>query len=185
MKFKITPSQIVMVVLASVGSVLVAHYDTLLPYHWKTYTPPDGTFSIELPGKPTVEATPVPLEGGGTATINIVTVRPTSHTSYGCTYVDRQAGDRRSPELVLEATRDGSLSKIQGTVLSQKQITFQGFPAMDVQATARGDSLFDERLVVTVGRVYALIAVATVKGDREPKTVHRVYDSFRIIQNHK
>ena len=83
---------------------------------------------------------------------------------------------------MLRAARDGSLRKIQGTILDEKQIKVDGYPALETQASVRGDELFDSRIIVAGKRVYMITAVATSKEDREAKTVQRVMDSFRILQ---
>jgi hypothetical protein len=76
----------------------VALYDRYVPHRWQTYTSPDGSFSIQLPGKPSVEPTKIPLEGGGTTTANVISAAPTDHTAYMITCVEHQdekAGLRR------------------------------------------------------------------------------------------
>jgi hypothetical protein len=82
MKSQITFRQVALIMLAGVVSVAVANYDKLLPHRWQTYTAPDGSFSVELLGKPTVETTPVPVEGGSTTPMTMVTVNPTNSTAY-------------------------------------------------------------------------------------------------------
>jgi hypothetical protein len=89
---------------------------------------------------------------------------------------------QKSPDQALEAARDGGLRKIQGTTLMQKKITVQGYPALDVQARARGNSLADLRIVVAGNQLCMIMAVATADGDREPKTIQRMLDSFRVNQ---
>jgi hypothetical protein len=89
---------------------------------------------------------------------------------------------QKSPDQALDAARDGALRKIQGAPLTQRRITVQGYPALDVQARARGNSLADLRIVAAGNRMFIIIAVATVDDDREPKTVQRMLDSFKITQ---
>ena len=177
---KVNAGTIAVIVSGVVVAAAVANYDKLLPHRWETYTSPNGAFSIDLPGKPDVETKQTPAEDGSVITINVVSLQPTSHLAYSCAYTDRQGTSDKSPKQILESARDGSLAKVQGTLLSQKQVTAQGYPGLEWQARARGNSLVDARAFAAGNRLYMITAVATVEQDREPKTIQRVFDSFRI-----
>jgi hypothetical protein len=204
MNTKLSTSLVIVIIVAAVGSVLVAHYDTLLPHRWETYTAPDRTFSINLPDKPDVEtgqwATTDSMwpEAGGIKIENVATAKPTNHTEYICVYIEH-GYVKGIPDEVLEFVRDTFFRRILGTVLNQKRITVQGHPGLEMQGRAsvnlqarglRGflipapsrhavDSLVDARLVVVGDRLYILIAIAREQ-DREPKTVRRMFDSFKL-----
>ena len=173
-------ARIIAIIVAVLVAGAVANYDKWLPHRWQTYTAPDGTFSIELPGQPSVEATQAPLDGGGTATMTLVSVQTTRTTAYMCTYVENDNFGNKTPDEILEAARDGSLKKIQGTAISQSHLTIQGYPALDVQAQARENSVTDSRMILAGKRMYMIVAVAGAQ-ERELKTVQRVFDSFKII----
>lgn len=179
MKSKLSPAQITAIIIAALGSILVAHYDEFLPYHWETYTAPDGTFSVELPGKPQAETTQVPLEGGGTAIAHFIIAKPKDNTAYSCAYTEHENINDKTPDQLLDSARDGSLRKIQGTVQSQKRITAQGHPGLEMQASARNNSLLDARLLVVGDRLYMIMAVATAR-TRDAKSVQRMFDSFKL-----
>jgi len=182
MRLTITRRQILHIAVASVCAVVAMNYERLLPHPWKKYTAPDHAFLIELPGNPRSETIQAPREDSDTVTINAITVTPTRHTSYSCDYTERDHLVEESPDKILESARDGTLRKVQGTVLNQRRITLQGYPGLEMQVSARGDSLIDERLLLVGERLYMIIAVATIKQDREPQTIQRVFDSFRINQ---
>ncbi|MGA9042101.1 MAG: hypothetical protein WB421_16335 [Terriglobales bacterium] len=181
-KSPISVGRIVLIVFAVIIAYCVTNYEQFLPHHWQTYTSPDGSFSIQLPDKPSVEPTQVPLEGGGTANVNVITATPTDHTAFSCVYFEDENIGRKSPGQALDSALDGSLRKIQGTVVTQKKITVQGNPGLEVQARGRGNSLVDMRIVVASNRMFLIMAVATAEQDREPKTVQHVFDSFKINQ---
>ncbi len=179
-KSKITAQQICAAVFAALVAMAVANYDKLLPLKWQTYTAPDNSFTIEFPGKPTVEAAQAPVAGGGTKPMSLISVKPSTTTSYMVSYVEDDNVASKSVDDVLSNARDGSLSKTQGTVLQQNRLTIQGYPAMDIQASARGNSRFDARFVVVGKRLYMIMAAATVEQDRAPKNIQRMFDSFKI-----
>jgi len=60
MKSRLTFRQLAGIVFAVLVAMAVANYEKLLPHRWESYTAPDGSFSIELPGKPTMETTQTP-----------------------------------------------------------------------------------------------------------------------------
>jgi len=113
--------------------------------------------------------------------MTLVSVKPTSSTAYMCSYAEDENIGSKSPDEVLETARDGSLSKTQGTVITQKRLTVQGYPALEMQARARGNSLLDARIVVAGKRLYLIMAVATVEQDREVNAIRRMFDSFKVI----
>jgi hypothetical protein len=183
MKSRISLRQVALIVFSVLVAMAVANYDKLLPHRWQTYTAPDGSFSIEFPGQPAVEAAQAPVEGVGTTPMTLVSVKPTKNTAYMCSYVEGENIGSKSPDEALESARDGSLRKTQGTAIGQKRMTVQGYPALDMQARARGNSLLDSRLIVADKRLYLIMAVAAVPQDREAKTIQRMFDSFKIIKH--
>ena len=160
----------------------VAHYDQWLPHKWQTYTAPDGTFSLDLPAKPSVETIHMPGADNISTAIQSITAQPTDNTTYTCTYFDRQSDPGSSPQQILQASLDGSLKKIQGTLISQKELTIQGYPALDALASARGNSLVDYRMILANGRMFLLKGVAMDATNRDPKTFQRFKDSFKILR---
>jgi hypothetical protein len=187
MKSKMTTSQIgwivVTVMFSFVISNVITNYDKWLPHRWQTYAAPDGKFSIELPGKPAIKTAQAPIDGGGSVTYHMISTEPTASTSYSCTYFESENIGKKSSDEALKSVRDGSLGKIQGKVLSEKRIQVEGHSALEVQASARGNSLFDCRYIVDGNRVYMVMAVVAVKEDREAGTVQRMMDSFKILRN--
>ena len=181
-KSKISAQQIILIIVAVLISTAVANYDKLLPHRWQTYTSPDGNFSVELPGKPGVESAQAPVEGGGMLPITIISTQPNAATAYMCSYVENENLASKSADDILNAARDGGLAKIQGTVKSEKRLTIQDYPALTVQANARGNSLADIQIVVAGKRLYMLMVVNTVAQDREEKSVERMFRSFKVLK---
>jgi len=165
MKSKLSGSLVGVVIVAAIGSVFVAHYDDFLPYRWRTYAALDGTFSIDLPGKTTLETRQAPLESGGTMAFH--TIRVASVRNYTLAHVEHRNVGEKSSEKALESARDRSLRKAEGTSLTQNRITVQGFPGLDMQARARGNTFMDSRMVAVGNRLYMIMAVAASEQNRE------------------
>jgi hypothetical protein len=179
MKTKLSHHLVLFIVVAAVGSLVVARYDQFLPHRWQTYTAPDHTFSIELPDKPKVETSQTNLvPDGGVITTVVVIAKPANDTEYSCIYVEGGNLDSMTPDEVLESVRGASLRKIQGTVLNQKRVTVQGHPGLEMEARGRDNSLVDARFWLVGHRLYILTAIARAQG-REPKTVRRMFDSVK------
>jgi len=181
MKSKNRFRQVGWIVCAVALSTVIAHYDRILPHWWHSYTGADGTYSIELPASPSVETLHVPIDGGGTRDVDFVSASPTSQTTYSCVTFKNDNAGNESTDDVLASARDGSLGKVQGTLISEKKITVGGFPAIEFQAHARGNSLLDSRIVATGSHLFMIAAVATQPGDREARTVKRFLESFKIL----
>jgi hypothetical protein len=181
MKSRIPFRQIALICFGVLVASAVANYDKLLPHRWQTYTAPDKSFTVELPGKPSIETIQAPIEGGGTKPMTLVSVKPTNSTVYTCSYADDEYMGNKSPDEVLDTARDGSLSKTQGTVISQKRVTVQGYPALEMQARVRGHSLLDARIVVVGKRLYLIVAVATIEQDRDTSAIQRMFETFKVI----
>jgi len=182
MESKVSARQVGFVLIAVLGSLVVANYDKLLPVRWLTYNAPDGSFSVELPGQPKVETLQAPVEGGGTAPMTAISVQPTASAAYMCSYLDHDNLTARPPAETLAAARDGGLAKIEGTAISEKSFSVHGYPAVQIQARARGNSLADMQIVLVRRRLYFLMVVNTVANDREQKSVERMFNSFKIVK---
>jgi len=114
--------------------------------------------------------------------ITIISTQPNAATAYMCSYVENENLASKSADDILNAARDGGLAKIQGTVKSEKRLTIQDYPALTVQANARGNSLADIQIVVAGKRLYMLMVVNTVAQDREEKSVERMFRSFKVLK---
>jgi len=182
MKTEISARQLVLLSIAVVVALVFANYEHLLPYRWQTYTAPDAKFSVRLPGKANVETKQLPGEDGKTTSLTLIGVEPTRDTAYTCSYFDSESLSKEPPQQALEASMAGSLTKMSGTVTSLQHITVQGYPGIDWHARAHGNSLVDARMILVGDRLYMIMAVARADRDREPKTVHKVFDSFRVLK---
>jgi hypothetical protein len=123
-----------------------------------------------------------PDEGGESTPITLVSANPAKSTAYLCSYAEGENIRSKSPDEALESARDGRLRKTEGTVISQRRITAEGYPALEMQANARGNSIVDARIVVAGKRLDMIMAVTTARQDREPPTIRRMFESFKIVR---
>jgi hypothetical protein len=169
------------IIVAAVLSQIIAHYDQLLPYRWETFNSPDGTFSVSLPGKPVADnGQEISVADGGTTLIHGVKVSPYANSIYECTYFEDPSLGTQPPDELLDHARDGGLKNVQGTLIAEKHITVDGYPARDIQAHARGNSSYNSRLIIAGNRLYMLMVIDTSGPNRDAKNVQKFFDSFKI-----
>jgi hypothetical protein len=82
-----------------------------------------------------------------------------------------------SAEDRLNQARDNGLRGMEGTLLSEKKTTVQGYPARDIRATARGNAAFDNRIILVRSRLYTLM-MGDVTGRHDTANVERFFNSF-------
>jgi PsbP-like protein len=176
---KLTPGFFIMVVIGVIVARLVARYDDFLPYRWQTFTAQDRSFSIEFPDKPIEDTSQISTESGGTAVLHQVSAKPNVHSVFSCIYTNRENPEKNTPDQALHLALEGSMRNVQGTVLSQKEITVQGNPGLEIRASARNNSNMDARIIVVGSRLYMIMIVDTEKPN-DAKAVQRVFQSFKL-----
>jgi hypothetical protein len=180
MKGKTSASQIALIAFVAVVLTLVANRGLFVRDRWRTYSPPDRTFSMDFPGTPRTMTKEVPIEGGaGTIAANMVILDSASSAVYMCTYSEHENIGKKSPDRALESARDGSLKQVHGTVIEQKRITVEGYPALELRANVSGNMMLDSRIVVAGNRLYMLMVI-TPEGEPVPEKAQRMFGSFHL-----
>lgn len=176
----ITKSQIATILFAVLLMTIIAHYDDFLPYRWQTFRARDGSFSVEFPGKPVASESPVQLAAGGTAVADVITAQPRKDAVYTCAYFVDPRLASSSAEDALSSAREGSVSRVQGTVVNERNIEVDGYPAQDVAVRARGNSLMDMRLIAVGRRMFALMVIDTDRQQPDSKDIQKFFDSLKL-----
>lgn len=176
----ITKSQIATIVFAVLLTTIIAHYDDFLPYRWQTFRAADGSFSMQFPGKPAASESPVQLAAGGTAVVDVITAQPRRDTVYTCSYFEDPRLASGTAEDALSSAREGSVSRVQGTVVNERNIEVDGYPARDVAVHARGNSLMDMRLIAVGRRMFALMVIDTDRQRPDSKNIQKFFDSLKF-----
>jgi len=124
--------------------------------------------------------TPTKSVTGGSFTSHSFNVRASKDAVYGCTWWEDSSRPKdRTPEQILDTARDGGLSGTNAKLLSENRLTFQGHPARDIRATARGNAAYDNRLVIVGGRLYSLLVIdASERHDN--KNVAKFFNSLEL-----
>lgn len=120
------------------------------------------------------------LATGGTTVTHQIVASPLNTTSYSCVYFEDPRLTSQPPEAVLDSARDGGISKVQGNLVSEKRLEIDGYPARDVEARVRGNSLLEMRLIAAQSRLFVLMVVDTSRQTPDSKNVQRFFDSLKF-----
>jgi hypothetical protein len=182
MKTNLTKSQVLGIVIAVIGSYLVANYDSLIPYRFKEFTSQQGKFSVLMPGLPSSNDTEIGKDGQK-QTIHSFTTQPRPHLVFSCAYIDlASAVPDLQIETLLDNARDGAIKNVQGTFVKELRLKVHGFPSRQFQAETRGGGYMDAKIVLVENKFYMLMVVNT-KGirARDEAEVERFFSSFKTL----
>lgn len=176
----ITKDQIATIIGAVLLMTVIAHYDDFLPYRWRTFTAADGSFFVQFPSKPKTDELQVQLANGVTTTAHEVSSQLRNGAVYACSYFEDPRLANGSIEVALNSARDGSVSKVQGTVISERHLEVDGYPAEDVEVHARGNSLTSMRLIAAGRRMFMLVVVEGDRDQPNSKNDRKFFDSINF-----
>jgi hypothetical protein len=145
------------------------------------YRTPSGGFEVRFPeGKaPEVEERTIT---GGSAAVRLFKVQYGT-SGYVVTYDDFAKTSSRVPQQILDGAREGVLETTGGTLDSERTLTIDGNPGLDlaVTATTSGITMRQRvRVLLVSGRLYQLIVVApTWSGATAVE--QEFFDSFKLL----
>jgi hypothetical protein len=149
-------------------------------YEWHTVVAPDGTFSVSLPGNAAVVDTPTKSLTGGSFISHSLNVRASKNAVYGCNWWEDPSRPKQgTAEQILDTARDSGLSGTNAKLISENKLVFQGHPARDISATARGNAAYDNRIVVVGNRLYTLLVI-DASGRHDTESVGRFFNSLEL-----
>jgi hypothetical protein len=174
------PSKLLLVtslIALPLAAWFLARGQQLHPYHWQRFESPDGKFTVDFPGTPVSRDGPI-TSGTGVAYIShSLAARASEHAAYGFLWWDDSTLGQRSPDAILDIARDRGILGVGGSLISEKKTIVRGYPAREIQASARGNATFDNRILLVGARLYSLIVIDTA-GMRDRNNVEKFFDSF-------
>ena len=144
---------------------------------WVKFSSPEGRFEILMPGEPvTGKVIEIQLPTFTAKLHPFSALRP---PSFGlmCGYADFPFTPKNTNE-VFDRTRDGSISNVQGKLITEENLTLAGYSGRRFRSTAQGNSFIDEEMFL-VGERFYLITVLSKTGNPD-KNINKVFDSFRF-----
>jgi hypothetical protein len=142
---------------------------------WIHFSSGEGRFSILMPGKPTEGK--IDLHTGDlTVTARTFTALSPS-IDLMCGYYSLPPSQKKVDE-IFDETRDGSIRKVKGMLLTEKKVTLDGYPGRRFRSTGIGNAMLDEEMYLVDQRFY-LITITTATKNPD-KNIDKIFDSFRI-----
>lgn len=168
-------SAIAVVILACLPFVIFNVFDPLKKTNWQEFSSKDGNFVVQMPGVP-VETKNM-INGTAFSTeLHTFSVKIGSSV-YGVSYFDFPKDvSLKTPEEVINASRDGAISNINGRLLSEQPISLDGYPGKDVVIEVAKMPPMRMRLFMMERRIYNLSAITTEAQDAE-----KFVTSFKLL----
>jgi len=151
--------------------------DKLPPF--KEFRSTEGRFTVLMPGKPKRERQNADTAVGKVETI-MFTAGPrkavciVAYSDYPEALISRAV-----PDKVLDGARDGAVNNINGKLISEKNISFHGLPARDLQIEIPNKAFVNARLILKSPRFYQLMFIAPTNKSHE-QDITKFFDSFKI-----
>lgn len=144
---------------------------------WHEFSPPNGGFSILLPGEAKAEITPPKPNGraesryvvdqGDTAYVVAVDDYPPGHLTHA------------NPRTLLDAAQNAVLKGLKGKLRDQRPVTISGYPGREILFDTPDHSTGKVRVFVVRNRLYQTWYLGPTGQETRPE-VDRFLNSFRL-----
>ncbi|MEH1918645.1 hypothetical protein [Nostoc sp.] len=152
---------------------------------WKLYTPPDGRFTILMPGSPNRNTEYQKTYMGEIALEIFVAQPPKQQVAYIVAYNDfpYSYGQMADPQAVLNNARDMALKTTKSNLISQRNIrSYNNHPGKEIEYINSGGKITISRMYVAEGRLYQVMAITTKKQQKTlAKTITGYLNSFNVV----
>ena len=144
---------------------------------------PDG-FTVEMPANLKQIKVPAYNEQGRPEQVDMIYSYPDSETCFSVAWAENPPVERVNsdvPDRTLDMARDDAMARTQTTLVTQSEISQQGFPGRDFSARNLGGGVINSRLVLARGRLYMLTAAFPSTAARRDQDVARFFNSFSVV----
>ncbi len=144
---------------------------------------PDG-FKVEMPTDIKQIQVPAYNEQGGSEQVDMIYAYPDSETCFSVAWAENPPVERVNsevPDRTLDMARDDAMARTQTTLVTESEVSQQGFPARDFSARNLGGGVMNSRLILARRRLYMLTATFPSVGARRDEDVARFFSSFSVV----
>ncbi|KYC39274.1 hypothetical protein WA1_31535 [Scytonema hofmannii PCC 7110] len=152
---------------------------------WKVFTPPDGRFTVLMPGLPRIESQTQKTHMGEIQLQVFVAQPPNQEVAYLVAYNDfpDNYGQMASAQSVLEDAQQMALKTTQSNLIAQKDIrSSNGHPGKEIEYINSGGKITRNRMYFAEGRLYQVMVITT---KRQQKTINGsitgYLNSFQVV----
>ena len=149
---------------------------------WLSYTSPEGRYSVSLPTQPKLESQQASNDEGLKFT-QFMATSMSKKAVHMIGYFD--LGE--NVDYNLDKGRDGLVSGVKGTLVSESAISLGGYPGRAVRVSAKAgdgeDFVSQARIYLVKNRVYVVQFLSLSVNTNEPEVVEaakKYFDSFSI-----
>ena len=146
---------------------------------WLPFTSEPGRFTVLLPGTPTDKTETVESEPGPYTT-HLYRLRDQGKV-YLIAWVDYDPQFKFHRQSELEANRDWFVRDMNATLMNTRLLTLDAYPALEFRADTVENTYFSR--VYIVGRRPYQITIGYPKGEDDPVTVGKFFNSFKVRLN--
>ncbi|WP_245911868.1 hypothetical protein [Brunnivagina elsteri] len=154
-------------------------------YRWKVFNPPDGRFTILMPGKPKMTAQTQKTFMGEINLQVFVAQPPKQDVAYVVAFNDfpDSYGQMANPEEVLKNAQDTALKTTQSSLLNHKSIrSSNGHPGREIEYINAGGKITKNRMYFAEGRLYQVMVVTTKRQKQFlTKSIAGYLNSFNVV----
>jgi hypothetical protein len=152
---------------------------------WKSFTPPDGRFTILMPGQPEKNSETQKTYMGEINLEMFVAQPPKQEVAYVVVYNDfpYSYGQMTNPQTILNNARDMALKTTQSNLISQRDIrSSNGHPGKEMVYVNTGGKITRSRMYVAEGRLYQVMAITSKKQQQTlSRTITGYLNSFHVV----
>ena len=148
---------------------------------WIKYDSKEGRYSVLLPSQPTVDSQEATSTSGNKFTQYKATVAG-ADVVYMIGYFDYSP----PTTFTLDKGRDGMVTAVKGTLLSERAISLGGAPGREIHVGAKDESglefVISARFYDIDRRVYVVQFITTKAGEAADMDANKYFDSFQVVK---
>lgn len=150
---------------------------------WITYNSAEGRYNVSLPAEPKL-STQESATADGQKFLQYMASVQHSDAIYQIGYFDHLPGTTFSAD----RARDGMVSAVKGTLVSERTISLSGYPGRELKVSAKFETteyVLLAKFWDTPSRVYVVQVVYPKSGESEAMNAKaaKYFDSFQILKN--
>jgi hypothetical protein len=151
---------------------------------WQPVDRTSDGFKVEMPSGISQIQVPAYNEHGSSEQVDMIYTYPDTETSYSVAWAADPPIERINSEVparTLAMARDDAMERTQTTLVTESEISQQGFRARDFSARNLGGGVFNARMVLARKRLYMLTATFPSASARRDQDVSRFFNSFSVV----
>lgn len=149
----------------------------------QTFKSPEGKFSILGPAQFQKNSQSIPTKVGNIELVTYTASDSKSGTAFIVGYSDYPAElvKLSNPQKLLESAKTGQVSKTKGKLVSEKQISIQGYPGIEVQIVSEMGVTLHGRLYMIENRLYQILS-AVPTSQKLDNEITQYLESFQLTK---